>query len=89
MTRSFGTPITDIDRMREAIGAFGNRAGEKLREDGLVAGHMAVFIRTSEFRPGPRYDNQVSFRIEPTADSMTLVALATRAVDRIWRDGYA
>ena len=82
-------PIVDIDRMREAVAAFAHHAGEKLREHGLVAGQMAVFIRTSEFRPGPRHANQVSFRIEPTADSMTLVAQATRAVDRIWREGYA
>ncbi len=89
VTRSFGTPITDMDRMSEAIAAFANRVGEKLREHGLVAGHMSVFIRTSELRPGPRYADQVSFRIEPTSDSMMLVALASRAVNRIWRDGYA
>lgn len=89
VTRSFGSPITSKDRIAEAIAAFANRAGEKLREHGLVAGHMAVFIRTSEFRPGPRYANQVSFRIEATNDSMVLVSLTTRAVDRLWRDGCA
>lgn len=88
VTRSFGSPVTEWRGMEEAIATFAYRAGEKLREHGLVAGHLTVFMRTSEFRPGPKYGNQAAFTIEPTSDGLTLVKLATRAARRLWRDGY-
>jgi DNA polymerase V len=88
VTRSFGKPVRDRQAMRQAVSAFAYRAGEKLRAHGLVAGHMAVFMHTSPFRPGPQYNNQASAVLEATADSLALIEVATRLADRLWRDGY-
>ncbi len=49
VTRSFGTPVTDLAGMLEAVAAYAARAGEKLRRHGLQATHMAVFMHTSRF----------------------------------------
>ncbi|MFP2874350.1 Y-family DNA polymerase, partial [Acetobacter tropicalis] len=46
-TRSFGQPITIYGDMREAIAGFAVRASEKLRAEGMDAGHVSVFIQTN------------------------------------------
>lgn len=88
VTRSFGTPVLDWTAMSEAVASFANRAGEKLRQTGMAAGHMSVFMRTSDFRAGRKYSNQTSLRIEYTSDSLTLAAAAVRADRTLWREGY-
>jgi len=89
VTRSFGQPVATRQALTEAVAAFADRASEKLRQGDLVAGHLTVFIRTSDFKPGPRYSNLASMTIERTSDSLALVSLASRAAARLWRDGYA
>lgn len=88
VTRSFSTAVTDKESMSTIIASFANRAGEKLRNDKLVAGHVTIFIRTSPFRAGPTYAPHASMKIKHTSDSMTLSSLAVKALDRIWKDGY-
>lgn len=46
VTRSFGTPVTDLVGMLEAVSAYGMGAGEKLRRHGFEATHMAAFMHT-------------------------------------------
>jgi len=74
--------------MREAVAAYASRAAEKLRRFGMLAGAMQVFMRTNEFNNDPRYANQVTFDLEETADSRSLIVAATRAARALWRDGY-
>ena len=88
VTRSFGSPARDWEAVSTAVAAFASRAGEKLREGGLVAGHLSVFLRTSDFGAGRKYANQASLRIEHTSDSLALAAAATRAAGGLWREGY-
>lgn len=87
-TRSFGRPVTTYDELREAVATYTARAAEKLRRFNLRAGAMQVFIRTNEFNNDPRYANQATFGIEPTADSLALIGSATRALRGIWRPGF-
>lgn len=88
-TRSFGQPITTYSDMREAIAGFATRASEKLRADGLDAGHVSVFIQTNPHkRQDGWYANQVSITCAPTNNSLTLIGTATRLLRTIWRDGY-
>jgi len=88
VTRSFGRAVTDWDEMREAVSAYAARAGEKVRRHGLRAAGMQVFMHTNRFNNDPSYANQMSFAIEPTADSMALIRSAVRAAERMWRDGF-
>ena len=88
VTRSFGRTVTTWPEMREAIASYTARAAEKMRRHGLVASAMQVFMLTNRFNNDPRYANQVTFAVEPTADSFALIASAVHAAERLWRPGY-
>lgn len=88
VTRSFGRAIITWDEMRQAIAAYAANAAEKLRQQGLLATAMQVFMLTNRFNNDPRYANQTTFEIEPTADTRALIANATRAAEKLWRDNY-
>ena len=87
-TRSFGTPVTTWDGMREAVTSYAARGAEKMRRHGLVAAAMQVFVNTNEFNNDPRYSNSTTFPIEASADSFALIGSAVRAARTLWRDGY-
>jgi DNA polymerase V len=88
VTRSFGRPVTNWIEMEQAIASYATRAAEKLRRHKLVASAMQVFVRTNEFNSDPRYSNQATFEVEPSADTLQLIADALRAGKRLWRDGF-
>jgi len=88
VTRSFGRAVITWDEMRQAIAAYAANAAEKLRRQGLLATAMQVFLLTNRFNNDPRYANQTTFDIEPTADTRALIVNATRAAERLWRDNY-
>ena len=89
-SRSFGSRITELAQMRQAITAFMSKAAEKLRQEQQVAKRLSVFIRTSPFGTmEPQYSNQASIAlVTATSDTRDLVASAMRLLDGIWKDGY-
>ena len=88
-TRSFGRPITAWHEMREAIATYAARAAEKLRQQGLQAGHIALFLHTNPHAKGePWHSGQKAAQIEPTNDTMVLISQAVRMLKPLWRDGY-
>ncbi|KQM27925.1 MULTISPECIES: Y-family DNA polymerase [unclassified Sphingomonas] len=91
VTRSFGTPLHDFDGMMGALSQYAMRAGEKLRQHGLVAGRFTVFFHTNRHKPDrPQYAGSRSTSLHPmTSDSLELIAAARRCAERAWRDGYA
>lgn len=90
VSRSFGQRIEDHRRMREAVSDYGARAAAKLRQEGMEARVISVFIRTSPFsQREPQYGNCVSMAFDaPTADSRDLVQTALGLLASIWKDGY-
>lgn len=91
VTRSFGTPIDKMEKLMGAVAQYAMRAGEKLRQHGLVAGRLTVFYHTNRHKPDrPQYGAARTVSLHPmTDDSMELIAAARRGVERSWRDGYA
>lgn len=91
VTRSFGTPVTDFGAMMGALSQYALRAGEKLRQHGLVAGRLTAFFHTNRHKPdSPQYAGSRATTLHPmTSDSLELIAAARRCADRAWRDGYA
>lgn len=89
-SRSFGKKVFAREGLAQAVAAFTARAAERLRRKGLVAGGIAVHIRTVRRGPGPLYD-QTAQTVLPggTADSLVLIHAAHRALDSIFREGYA
>ncbi len=91
VTRSFGTPVCDFDRMMGALSQYALRAGEKLRMHGLVAGRLTVFFHTNRNRPDrPQYGGSRTVALHPmSSDSFELIAAARRAAEKAWRNGFA
>ena len=91
VTRSFGTPVCDFDRMMGALSQYALCAGEKLRVHGLVAGRLTAFFHTNRNRPDrPQYGGSRTVTLHPmSSDSIELIAAARRAAEKAWRDSYA
>lgn len=91
VTRSFGTPIIDFERMMGALSEYALRAGENLRSHGLVAARLTTFFHTNRHKPDrPQYGGSRMVMLHPmTNDSLKLVAAVRRGAEKAWRDGYA
>jgi DNA polymerase V len=90
VSRSFGTPITDVDGIVEAVSEFTSRAAERLRQQDSVAGSVGVFFMTSAFRQNdPQHAVNVTVPLlRPTADTRLLVSAAVRAARQQFREGF-
>ncbi|WP_298814662.1 Y-family DNA polymerase [uncultured Sphingomonas sp.] len=91
VTRSFGTPMTDLEALMGAVAQYAMRAGEKLRSHGLVAAQLTVFFHTNPHkRDRPQHYGSRRMTLHPmTDDSLQLLAAARRGVEAAWRDGFA
>lgn len=91
VTRSFGIPITTLEVLMGAIAQYAMRAGEKLRQHGLVAGRLTVFFHTNRHRPDrPQYSASRAMALHPMSDDgFVLIAAARRGAETAWRDGFA
>ncbi|MEK6482017.1 Y-family DNA polymerase [Catalinimonas sp. 4WD22] len=89
-TRSFRTPISKLDILKEAIAMFVTRAAEKLRKQHSCANVIMVFIRTDIFKKdAPQYGNSQSVALPvPTNNTFELIKYALRALEYIYRLGY-
>ena len=89
-TRSFGTPVTALGDLVEAVSEFAGRAALKLRRQHGRAGQVLVFVHTSAFRQDDRqYSNTQTLALRrPTSDTATITATAVQALQAIYRPGY-
>lgn len=88
-TRSFGHPITTLPPLIEAVSEFASRAAEKLRYGNQRAGAVQVFVHTSPFRPGPRFNKSATIQLHPpTSDTTLLVNAAVAGLRRIYEPGF-
>jgi len=89
-SRSFGTPVQNIECLSESISLYITRASEKLRKQNSFAGSVYVFIRTSPFKlDQPFYSNGLTITLpSPTDDSRKLANVALWALKQIYRPGY-
>lgn len=89
VSRSFGQPVTTRTGMLEAIISYTTRAGEELRDQGLVAKHIQVFLATNRFNHDAPYANAITLEF-PIATSYTpeLIEYATNGIKRIYRQGF-
>jgi len=90
VSRSFGTAITHVDGIIEAVTEFASRAAERLRGQGSVAGAIGIFFTTSPFRQNDRQHsvNVTVPLVRPTADSAVIVSAAAAAVRAQFRSDF-
>lgn len=88
-SRSFREPVADIAAMKEAIASYISRAAFKIRNHGLSAAALTVFLRTSRFGSGDHYYNAATIELPVSSQSTReLLGYALKAVDGIFRPGY-
>lgn len=91
-SRSFGERIICKQQMQEAISEYVSRACQKLRKERQQAKQLSVFLRTCPFSDhikDPYYANSISTSLnQPSADTRDFMSLASKLLDKIWRDGY-
>lgn len=89
-TRAFGTPVSTVAPLREAVSEYASRAAAKLRAQGSHAGQVLVFLHTNPFRRSERqYARSITVPLRrPCADSAAIVAAALRGLAAIWQPGY-
>ncbi|KQO15882.1 Y-family DNA polymerase [Acidovorax sp. Leaf78] len=88
-TRSFGSTVTDLPPLVEAVSEFASRAAEKLRKQDSLASQLLVFCHTSPFRDGPRFNKSVVVPLRrPTADTGKLVWAAAAGMRRMYEPGF-
>lgn len=87
-SRSFGERVESKKNLREALAKHALRAAEKLREEGLVAKGIKVFITTKRFGDPPHYSNGVAGSlVEHTARGAPFVKASRRLLEPIYRQG--
>lgn len=89
-SRSFGTPVLELDDLVEAVSEFAARASEKLRSQSHLAGAVLVFITTNPFKKNDRqYGQTITVpMIRPSCDSNAIVGSAVAGLRRIYRPGF-
>ena len=89
-SRSFGRRVSARHELAEAVTSFTARAAEKLRQQDLACGRIAVFIHTDRHRPQDRQyaaERAVNLAVA-TADTGRLNRAAMTALDVLYRPGY-
>jgi len=89
-SRMFGTRLTELAPIKEAVATYMMRASEKLRAQNSLCKKVRVSIRTGMFNPEEaKYANGVVIDMPyPTDDVRLLTKAAVDALDRIYRPGF-
>lgn len=90
-SRTFGKVITSRNEIADAVVSFAEKTARHLRDEGGIAGSILTFISGDRFREDlPYYQNSCQLTLDtPSNDAMTIVRQALRALNLIWRDGFA
>nr|WP_242049430.1 MULTISPECIES: DUF4113 domain-containing protein [unclassified Leptolyngbya] len=88
VTRSFGTPVTTLDRLQSALASYASRAAEKLRSQRQVARHMQIFWHTNRHQAHPRsWSVTIALPVD-THDPRDLIHAIDPAVERLYQAGH-
>lgn len=88
-SRTFGTPVFDIEMLRESIASYASLATEKLRKQGSVCGEIEVYIVTNPHKDIPQYFGKKSLRLEANvADTRKIIKAAWAILDEIFKYGF-
>ena len=89
VSRSFGHLVTELSDMKEAVATYTTRCAEKLREDNLAAGNLAVSMRTSLYRKHDQFSAARSITLDPpTNDTVQMIEQAMSLAEAAFQPGY-
>lgn len=89
-SRSFGSPVTEIDSLKESLSSYLETACRKLRRQNCQARYLSVFLKTSKFQP---HHPDLAYRNfskgimlpYPTSSTTTLVKVAHSLLGEIYK----
>lgn len=72
-TRMFGSPVTELTPLKEAVATYTSRAAEKLRRQHCAAKKLQVFVVTNNYGENYEYRPKTNYReiLLPRATAMT------------------
>lgn len=98
-TRMFGSPVTALNDIKEAVATYTARAAEKLRRQYSAAGMINVFVVTNEkennaednvallhYKHGPTYSTHAILDY-PTSQTQELIKPAVALAEQLYQDG--
>ncbi|MDO7539727.1 DUF4113 domain-containing protein [Acinetobacter nosocomialis] len=88
-SRSFGSRVTELTDLKEAISMYAQDACKRLRDEGLLCGCMIAFVQSNPFDPNvPFYNKSITGSFsEPTDYAIDFVKAATRMLNDIYKEG--
>ncbi|MFV5666140.1 Y-family DNA polymerase [Acinetobacter baumannii] len=88
-SRSFGTRVTELTDLKEAISMYAQDACKRLRDEGLLCGCMIAFVQSNPFDANvPFYNKSITGSFsEPTDCAIDFVKAATRMLNDIYKEG--
>ncbi|MDC4634031.1 Y-family DNA polymerase [Acinetobacter baumannii] len=88
-SRSFGSRVTELTDLKEAISMYAQDACKRLRDEGLLCGCMIAFVQSNPFDPNvPFYNKSITGSFsEPTDCAIDFVKAATRMLNEIYKEG--
>lgn len=82
-TRMFGSPVSDINAIKEAIATYTSRAAEKLRRQHSAASMISIFVVTKD------QDHMLSFNKSGTISTYTTLPAATSITNELIKPAVA
>ena len=90
-TRSFDKNLIDYESIHERVTTFAVSCAEKLRKQNSCCNALMVFIHTNGHRQDlAQYSQNIIIKLPyPTNSNIELVHFATKALEKIFKKGYA
>jgi DNA polymerase V len=90
-TRSFDKNYTELSQLKERVSTFAVTCAEKLRKQHSCCSLILVFLHTNGHRKDlPQYHRNILIKTDyPTNSSITIVKLATKGMEAIFKEGYS
>lgn len=86
-SRSFGTPVTNFDALREAVSFHASSLAQKLRQQGSKTSLISVYIQSNPFGDNVYSNTRLVPLPFPSQDTSILIKAATSGLETIFREG--
>lgn len=88
-SRSYGSPVYEIDDIKSSVRMYVARAVKRMREDESLCKMIGVFIHTGRFDKTERYSPYVVVQMhEHTDDLLYITKAAMKGIDQIYKRGF-
>ena len=88
-SRSFGKPVSELSDILESVSLYCSNAVKNLREKGLVAKNLTVFITTNPFKHTKQYANYIQGSLEDySAYTPDFLNLGMNLMKKIYKEKY-